>query len=138
MWSIRTNDFLKHLNTSFSHISLLICISTQKDSTISQSRQQGDLHFDNWLWKQMCLGKKMATEYEGIQWLGVEENKRWDRMSKKKKWIWGGGTGRRGGLKILCLFGVEPTLIPQSLKENESTSILFWPTFTEKNSSFSP
>lgn len=44
---------------------------------------------------------------------GVEENKRWDRESKKKKKkmnMRGRYWEKRGPQDTVCLFGVEPTL----------------------------
>lgn len=60
----------------------------------------------------------MASEYEEIQWLG---KRREQNMGYRNKGTWGGGTGEEGGLKILGVFGVEPTM--KFLKASKRTRV---------------
>ncbi len=80
--------------------------------------------------KADVLRKKWQVNMKRYSDLGSEENKRWDT---EKKGIWGGGTGEEGASRYwVCLWCWAYTVIPQSLKENERTSVLFWPTFSEQ------
>lgn len=136
VWSISINNVLKQ-HKHLIHISVLIHMYLHSKSLYNQSKQTAG-------WPSLCQltlkadvpKKKWQVNMKTYSGLGKKREQ--DGKQKKNEYE-GEVQGEEGASRYCaCLWCWAYTVIPQSLRENESTSILFWPTFSDKNSSFSP